>query len=183
VIAGEAAVADVLRTWGAQERPGDALRVLDGVVDGRPLEDDVALLVMRTEAVDRIDRTMPATLLSARRARMSISRALAHSPLGDRADGFVLAMSEAVNNAIEHGSAKPEDGVRISVDWDDDEVRGVVESRGAWAVHKPNLERGRGLTLMRALSDRVEITVGSRGTRVRLFADCALSKGAAYAGK
>ncbi len=169
-VAGERALGDALGTWGARGFDSNAETLLNAVVKEAALDDDAALLVMRTQAVDQLDHSFSSNVVNARRARAWMERSLSRSLLRTRTGDFVLAMSEAVNNAIEHGSGSSNDSFRVAVDWDDGEVRGLVESTGPWQEHESTLERGRGLTLMRALTDRVAITVGTRGTCVRLFA-------------
>ena len=83
-----------------------------------------------------------------------------------------LAMSEAVTNAIQHGSSSPEDPIHIV----------IVEEPGALAFEVvdtgrfvPRMSRrgdmpesGRGLEFMRLLMDVVELYPGDAGTRLRL---------------
>jgi anti-sigma regulatory factor (Ser/Thr protein kinase) len=126
---------------------------------------------VRALPITHLDARLPNRLSSAPRARAAISRAIRESPVGDRRPDFVLAMGEAINNAIEHGSRFPLDTVHVRLEWDETGIRGSVESNGAWRETAPALERGRGLTIMRALADRVEIDATPKGTTVRLGLD------------
>ncbi|HEY1275661.1 MAG TPA: ATP-binding protein [Thermoleophilaceae bacterium] len=82
-----------------------------------------------------------------------------------------LAMSEAVTNAIQHGSSSPDDTVVIT----------VVEEAGALVFEvfdsgrfRPRVfrgelpEHGRGFEFMRALMDDVDLRPTAQGTLLRL---------------
>jgi anti-sigma regulatory factor (Ser/Thr protein kinase) len=107
-----------------------------------------------------------------REARQFAERAAAEFGLGREARYLVkLAMSEAVTNAIQHGSSSSSDRVRLE----------AVEEAGALVFYvrdtgrfRPKVarggelpERGRGLDFMRRLMDEVDVRPGSRGTTLR----------------
>jgi len=82
-----------------------------------------------------------------------------------------LAMSEAVANAIQHGSRAPEDPVHISA-----RERGgalVFEVRDTGVFRQRNgpaeemAERGRGLGLVALVMDEVELEPGENGSLLR----------------
>jgi anti-sigma regulatory factor (Ser/Thr protein kinase) len=83
-----------------------------------------------------------------------------------------LALSEAVTNAIQHGSRSPSDSIRILISEEPwtlvfeviDTGRFVprVTRRGAMP------ESGRGLEFMRLMMDEVDLRPGADGTRLRL---------------
>ncbi len=82
-----------------------------------------------------------------------------------------LAMSEAVTNAIRHGSSSPDDEVRIVAFVEGDMLVFEVLDSGRFV---PRVARrgtmpdsGRGLEFMRRLMDEVEVQPGSAGTCVR----------------
>lgn len=94
----------------------------------------------------------------------------------DSAQGVVLATSEAVANAVEHGSQAGElVEVVHQVGVAEATVR-VLDSGGrlAWDRNLPedapstNADRGRGLAIIRALAHRMEIRAAGRGTELRL---------------
>jgi anti-sigma regulatory factor (Ser/Thr protein kinase) len=82
-----------------------------------------------------------------------------------------LAMSEAVTNAIQHGSESPTDEIRLRVAaeagalvfevTDTGRFRPRVRRRGALP------ESGRGLEFMRLLMDDVDLRAGQGGTLLR----------------
>ena len=78
-------------------------------------------------------------------------------------DDLVLATSELVTNAIEHGDPTP---VRVIVSVHADEVAVTVRSRGnhtrlpdpdVWRPAPSHRESGRGLGIVRRLTDRVDV--------------------------
>ena len=82
-----------------------------------------------------------------------------------------LAMSEAVTNAIQHGSSSPDDPINIAVAaeggalifevMDTGRFRPRVKRRGELS------ESGRGLEFMRVLMDEVDLRPGRAGTLMR----------------
>ena len=89
----------------------------------------------------------------------------------DEAVDLVLAVSEAVNNSVEHAYPGPARGtVEVSARiGDDGAVHVDVTDHGQWRVPPPALTtRGRGLLLMRESVDEVEIDRSANGTTVRL---------------
>jgi anti-sigma regulatory factor (Ser/Thr protein kinase) len=89
----------------------------------------------------------------------------------DEASDLVLAVSEAVNNSVEHAYPAPARGtveVRARVAGDGT-VDVDVTDHGQWRIPPPALTmRGRGLLLMRESVDEVVIDRSARGTTVRL---------------
>ena len=84
-------------------------------------------------------------------------------------DALVLAVHEAVANGLEHGS-----GSLVRVEGSVDNGGPVVEitTKGLWvAKHGADevlAERGRGLTLMRGLTDGPEVLVDDECVTIRL---------------
>jgi anti-sigma regulatory factor (Ser/Thr protein kinase) len=88
----------------------------------------------------------------------------------ERADDFVIAVSEIATNAVRHGS--PQAMLWLCTEGQD-VVLAEIRDRGRWAT--PGLAeagaggRGRmGLALARRVCDEVDIRAGSNGTTVRL---------------
>ena len=98
----------------------------------------------------------------------------------DTIDEITLAAGEAIVNALEHGhpTANPADGeVMLSVLWDREAFVVTIRDRGpgydpgAIPTKMPDnlmIERGRGISLMSLLMDRVEHIRLSDGMMVRL---------------
>jgi serine/threonine-protein kinase RsbW len=83
-----------------------------------------------------------------------------------------LAMSEAVTNAIQHGSSSSSDPIRIVAGAEGDalvfEVLDTGRFRPRVRRRGPMSESGRGLEFMRLVMDEVDLRPGAGGTRVRL---------------
>jgi anti-sigma regulatory factor (Ser/Thr protein kinase) len=80
----------------------------------------------------------------------------------------LLAVSEAVTNAIQH----PQGRRRLWIDVEARLVGSLVIARvrdyGGWALHQVRDEGGRGLALMRAMMDKVDVDRSAEGTSVTL---------------
>ena len=83
-----------------------------------------------------------------------------------------LAMSEAVTNAIQHGSTSPQDPIRIAVGAEGDALVFEILDTGRF---RPRVRRGseipesgRGLEFMRLVMDEVDVRAGTGGTLLRL---------------
>ena len=85
---------------------------------------------------------------------------------------FTLAANEAVANAIEHGAPRADGTVLLKVSSDEERLCFEVHDGGGfgvnWSEPDPLSERGRGLPLMAALVDEVDLRPGPEGTVVRL---------------
>jgi PAS domain-containing protein/anti-sigma regulatory factor (Ser/Thr protein kinase) len=169
--AGESALRGVLSAWAERGFDANANEIAKRALGLAVSTDDIAMLVMRTVPIAHLDVMLPGVVPSAGRARVAIMRALANAPFEDRNADFVLASCEAINNAIEHGTRSAHDRFHVALDWDESGVRAVVHSFGMWREPTNSFERGRGLTLMRALTDHMTVNVGKTGTTVRLYLD------------
>jgi anti-sigma regulatory factor (Ser/Thr protein kinase) len=131
--------------------------------------DDVALLLASVDPVLAIDVELPSEpgMLPGFRRRFRgwlARRGFDTAEAGE----IVLAISEACNNAIEHGYAGREGTIQLAAAIEDDMLHVEIADHGAWHVSEPNEERGRGILLMRSLMHEVEIETTTRGTRVTL---------------
>jgi anti-sigma regulatory factor (Ser/Thr protein kinase) len=83
-----------------------------------------------------------------------------------------LALSEAVTNAIQHGSSSPDDPVRIFISQEAGSLVFEVLDTGRFVPRVRRRgdmpESGRGLEFMRLMMDTVELDPGDDGTRLRL---------------
>ena len=120
------------------------------------------------------EHSMQADLECLKEARDFAERAAADFGFdGDACYDVKLAMSEAVTNAIQHGSSSPYDPIRIAVlaegqalvfeVLDTGRFRPRVRRRGELS------ESGRGLEFMRVLMDEVHLRPGSSGTLMRFI--------------
>jgi anti-sigma regulatory factor (Ser/Thr protein kinase) len=83
-----------------------------------------------------------------------------------------LAVSEAVTNAIEHGSSSPDDAVRIAITEESGALVYEIVDSGRFVPRVTREgafpEGGRGLEFMRLMMDEVDLRPSRSGTRVRL---------------
>ena len=86
----------------------------------------------------------------------------------DEINDLTLACSEACANAIEHPAERGEGVIRLAGQFAAGTVTLVVRDDGQWRGGPPQPDRGRGLAIMRALVDTVEIIPSRSGTEVRL---------------
>jgi anti-sigma regulatory factor (Ser/Thr protein kinase) len=83
-------------------------------------------------------------------------------------DEVVLAVGEALSNAVEHSSPSNFAPVDVEIDLADDELMIEIADHGHWRNRPPRPDRGRGLGIMRAVMDDVAIDTEPTGTRVHL---------------
>jgi serine/threonine-protein kinase RsbW len=90
----------------------------------------------------------------------------------DRRYEVKLAVSEAVTNAIQHGSSSPRDRVRIVATEEAGALVFEVVDSGRFVprvMRRGDMaESGRGLEFMRLMMDEVDLRTGLEGTRLRL---------------
>ncbi|HEV2874538.1 MAG TPA: SpoIIE family protein phosphatase [Thermoleophilaceae bacterium] len=182
----------VLYTDGLVERPGEnidhGLWRLAEAVRAAPMEpeqlcdhvlrelvpdggtpDDVALLTLRTiPMTDRFEVTFPATPEALASMRGVLRRWLRHVG-GDEQEiaEIVTACGEAATNAIEHAGAGGSAPFEVTGRLEPGGVEIAVRDHGVWRAPRSG-DQGRGLSLMRALMDTVEVTPTPEGTTVRL---------------
>jgi anti-sigma regulatory factor (Ser/Thr protein kinase) len=115
--------------------------------------------------------SMPADLERLKEAREFAARAAEDFGLNERACYDVkVAMSEAVTNAIQHGSSSPSDPIRIVVAEESGALVFEVIDTGHFRplVRRGALpESGRGLEFMRLLMDDVDLQPSLNGTLLR----------------
>jgi len=119
-----------------------------------------------------LDLHFPADAHEVAPVRHQLREWLQDSGIGeDEASDLVLAVSEAVNNSVEHAYPGPARGtVEVRAQFGHDgSVEVDVTDHGRWRVPPPALTmRGRGLLLMRESVDSVEIDRSANGTTVHL---------------
>jgi anti-sigma regulatory factor (Ser/Thr protein kinase) len=119
--------------------------------------------------VEPFEASLPPDLSRLRRLRHDVAAWL--DSIGvppDRRDGVVLAVHEAAANAIEHATGR----VTVRGAHDGEKLLLVVSNTGRWrGPRSVDVARGRGLTIMRALMNNLEIRTDSEGTTVRMRMD------------
>jgi anti-anti-sigma factor len=150
---------------------------LDSLCDERILrpprpespQDDVAVLAIRLAGVaDRLELALPAEPQEV----ASVRRALGHwaASLGatrEEVDDLVLAADEAVSNTIQHAYGPSSGLLEIEASHTGQDLHVVFRDRGQWRPSRRD-GFGRGLQVMQALVDDVDVVVTSGGTEVHL---------------
>ena len=146
-----------------------ATRSPSGELRGQPPEDDVAVLVARLEPLPRaLETTWPARTESLAGMRPLLRRwLLVHGAAEDEIYDITVAVQEACANAVEHAYAPGAATYDVEASVDDGVVSFVVRDRGRWRAPR-GTHRGRGITMMRALMESVDVTHDDDGTVVVL---------------
>jgi anti-sigma regulatory factor (Ser/Thr protein kinase) len=148
-----------------------AKSVQDRVFGSKQNVDDVVTLTMYIppRKLDAFDNVFSAVPSAAPFVRRGLERYLAeHDVSDDHRFAIITAVGEAVANAIEHAYADTPGTVHLNVRFDESLVRVQIEDSGRWRTGTKEESRGRGIPLMRALMDRVEIQTDSVSTQVRM---------------
>ncbi|MCM6775048.1 SpoIIE family protein phosphatase [Nocardia sp. CDC159] len=141
--------------------------------------DDVALLVVRPAHAgpDSLATVVAAVPSEVPPLRDRLRRWIDEIDVDpQRRHDILLAVGEAVTNAIEHGAGSdPRGTVSLEAFRHADHLTATVSDTGRWsrdssASHREAV-RGRGLTLINGLADRVETVRTNRGTRITLRFD------------
>jgi serine/threonine-protein kinase RsbW len=148
--------------------PGLAAALADMLV-GPDHADDVCVLCVALGAEERLTRSIGADPVQIGLLRQDLRSWLAtHSVGDDCAQAVLLACSEAVANAIEHGYRDDPFGVvDVVATLSADIVEIRVTDHGTWRQAGADVSRGRGLQLIRQVMDHVAIDHGA-GTTVTM---------------
>ncbi|WP_043726563.1 SpoIIE family protein phosphatase [Nocardia asiatica] len=167
---GFAKIAEVLADTSGRLPREVADAVLSRLRPAAGYDDDVAMVVYRQPPAPlRLDVPARADELAVLRRTLKGWLAAAAVP-HDLAADLVAAANEACSNSIEHAYRNDDTGrVRLSATCDIDTVVIVVTDTGDW---KPRASdpgyRGRGIDMMRALTEELDIDHSGPGTTVRM---------------
>jgi anti-anti-sigma factor len=164
---------------GVQGRPIDRIcsETLELLLRSTGYKDDVTLLAaQRRTAPPPLRITLDATIHAARAVRAELREWL--SEIGADADdisGIIHAVSEFVENAVEHGyatkvSGRPPDRIVVEAAVaGDGNLHASVIDHGRWKDHREGERgRGRGLAMAEALVDQSQVTHDGGGTTASL---------------
>lgn len=131
--------------------------------------DDVAIIAARMPRLaDELRMTWPASRRSLAGVRRVLARWLRdRGANADEAYDIVVAGQEACANAIEHADGPGERSFEVHAACVGRRVRVTVRDHGRWRPPRGR-HRGRGLAMMEALMDRVDVRREADGTRVAL---------------
>jgi anti-sigma regulatory factor (Ser/Thr protein kinase) len=150
----------------------DALlaRLLDDVLGGKPPMDDVALLAVAPSAFDaRLFRMeLPALPDSLSTLRNALKQWLTRiGGTSEEIFAVVTAVGEAAANAIEHAYGPGDAVFDVEAQVEAENLAITVRDKGQWRAPRGHLH-GRGMEMMRAMMDTVEVVSDHRGTTLRL---------------
>ncbi len=133
------------------------------------LRDDVAVVaVQRSRIPSELDLGPAADPRVLADVRQTLRRWLRDQDADDNETmEITLAVNEACANAIEHAYSPAPARFRLHASCDDRTVSVVVSDYGSWRPPRGD-DRGRGLTIMEAAMDTVEVDVGDGGTRITM---------------
>ena len=144
--------------------------VLEQMLGPEEPHDDVALLVLGLSALPAqgFALDLPAEPEALSSVRQSLERWLSEAGT-NLTDAYAIkvACGEACANAIEHAYRPGDAAFRIEASRVDSDVLIIVRDFGGWREPR-GTDRGRGLPLMEALMDSVQVDPSSEGTTVQL---------------
>jgi serine/threonine-protein kinase RsbW len=151
---------EVLAREFARRRDAPLQGLTAGLADtlvGRDHPDDVCLLCLTLGTEERIERTIGADRMQIALLRADLrSWLISHDVEPETRDAVLLACSEAVANAIEHGYRDDPFGmIDIVATVTSEAVEVRVTDRGTWRGAVTDVARGRGLQLIRESMDQV----------------------------
>jgi anti-sigma regulatory factor (Ser/Thr protein kinase)/GAF domain-containing protein len=137
--------------------------------------DDVALMIASVEVnAPTFDRSFPGEMTSLRLIRKELRTWLQRvKTTTDEIEDLLLATGEVVTNAIEHGHRNDQRPVHITATREEHSCRVVVTDQGQWKSPSERIRndarvRGRGMGLIHALMNDVQIERRPEGTVVTL---------------
>jgi anti-sigma regulatory factor (Ser/Thr protein kinase) len=145
--------------------------VLGALDASTPLADDIALLALaalRTRSGEGLHLELPAERQSVTLARRALNAWL--EELGtSAAERYELsvALSDACANAIEHAYGPEDATFAVTAERSEDQVLIAVSDSGGWRAQR-GTNRGRGILLMDAYTDSLDIDRAESGTTVRM---------------
>ena len=143
--------------------------VMSDLVGTAPVADDIAVLMVRrqdTAAIPPLQMQLPAVPASLKPIRTAVRRWLVRvSADRDETADLVAAIGEACANIVEHAYGAGGGLVSVNLTNRPPDVVAEISDTGRWRAPRGH-SRGRGIGLMRALSDEVQIEQTDAGTSV-----------------
>jgi GAF domain-containing protein/anti-sigma regulatory factor (Ser/Thr protein kinase) len=138
------------------------------MVPERPADDIAMILARLTDVSERLSGTWPADKEVLGEVRMVLRRWLrSRGASEDEAYDILVASQEACANAVEHAYGPGMRSFELDARCDAGLVTVTVRDHGHWRPPR-GTNRGRGLPMMEALMERVEVTHTDEGTVVVL---------------
>jgi PAS domain S-box-containing protein len=173
------ALAELLGNWAHRPFATMAEGVTEAMLGSEGTGDDVCLLALAYREHPTFTRAVPADTSRISRLRADLTHWLqTQGVIGEDHDATLLACSEAVANAIEHGYPDEPDGVvEVLATISPGGLWIRIRDRGRWRPPGVPGDRGRGLRLVRAAMDQVSIDHRA-GTVVTMHRTIAEGRGA-----
>jgi anti-sigma regulatory factor (Ser/Thr protein kinase) len=172
-VRGEPLDAGLERLRRIAEEPGSVeelcSRLAGGALHDDEPTDDVAVLVAHLVPLgDHLTTSWPAEPEALAEVRHLLRRWLQrHGADEDETYDITVACQEACANAVEHAYAPGPAGFDVEAEHAGGEIRLTVRDRGHWRDAR-GTHRGRGLPIMEALMDTVDIQHSADGTAVQM---------------
>jgi GAF domain-containing protein/anti-sigma regulatory factor (Ser/Thr protein kinase) len=143
--------------------------VARGDVRGTPASDDVAVIAARIRPLpERLSTSWPAAPEALADMRPLLRRWLGKWGAGpDETYDIVVAVQEASANAIEHAYSPGGATFDVEAEYAEGTITITVRDWGRWRAPR-GTHRGRGLSMMRALMESVDVNRGEAGTTIVL---------------
>jgi anti-sigma regulatory factor (Ser/Thr protein kinase) len=171
VIEGEEMLVEAMRAEIVDRSETPALSLMRRVFGDRKNSDDAATLFVATDDAPKSDFLFEfsAIPLAVPIVRRTLHRYATRLGLDeDHAYALITAVGEATATAVEHAYPERPGLVRLRVAGADGTLHATIEDDGRWKQAQKREERGRGLPLMRALMDGVEIRTNQSHTTITL---------------
>jgi serine phosphatase RsbU (regulator of sigma subunit)/anti-sigma regulatory factor (Ser/Thr protein kinase) len=145
------------------------LLAMDRMLPARGPRDDIAVIALeRTVVPDELRLEIAADPRELAPARAMVRRWLRKQAIdGVPAMEILLAVGEACANAVEHAYGPDRGRFTVSLAREGEWVRVRVRDRGHWRDPRGE-NRGRGLTIMQAAMDALDITTDEGGTEIAM---------------
>jgi anti-sigma regulatory factor (Ser/Thr protein kinase) len=143
-------------------------RVLRRLIPAEGADDDVAMVVVRNLPIaPEIQLRFPATPTVLVQIRQVLRRWLhAYDVRPEDIAAITLACGEACANAIEHAYGPGPASFELQGSYADGLVTLTVRDAGAWRASRGELDRGRGLMMIEATMDDVDVRCTDAGTEI-----------------
>jgi anti-sigma regulatory factor (Ser/Thr protein kinase) len=171
-LAGEDEMIVAVRRQSVASGGSPASGIVEDIFAGRRNVDDVAVLVLaaKDEPAATFNFEFPAVAIGAPLVRHTIARYAERQGVSkEQRFDLLTAVGEAVANAVEHAYATDVPGaVQVRAEVRSGDFVVTVSDSGRWRAPRHHQDRGRGLAIMRALCDRVQVRAGRGETTVHL---------------
>lgn len=171
LVHGESVLAQAAKTELLELTEHPAKSLQDRVFGNAHNTDDVATLTLYVppKPQDTFEFVFSAVPFASPFVRRALERYLIERGVDEeRRFAVITAVGEAVANSVEHAYGEMPGTAHLFVRFEDSTLRIHIEDCGRWRPATKLDERGRGIPLMRALMDRVEIRTDRASTQIRM---------------